>query len=149
MGVRIASDRRYEFSADRSAVWDALADVSDYPTWWPWLQQFDGRALDRGQCWRCTIRSPLGIRLRFDLRVAFVTEGEQIGAILRGDLEGTASVVLADRPAGTEVRLVSALAPHKPALASLTTGLPWIGRWAHDRLLDTAANQFSAAARAR
>ena len=145
MGVQIASDRRYQFASDLSSVWRGLADVPAYPTWWPWLVEFDGQLLRPGECWHCRIRSPLGIALRFDVRIAFVTERVRVGAVLHGDLEGAASVRLADRDQGAEVRLTSALAPHKRVLASVAAVAPWLGRRAHDRLLDTGARQFATA----
>jgi hypothetical protein len=165
--MRLESDRRYRFSADPDQVWDALRCVDHYRSWWPWLDEFDtthaattgtpvtgtavtgtatAGALAPGMVWRCSVRSPIQIVLRFTITLEVVTDPSHIGATVTGDLVGPASLRILPRPAGgSEIRLTSALAPRSTTLGLLMGVAPPLAKWAHDRLLDTAARQFELA----
>lgn len=167
--MRLKSDRRYCFSADPDQVWEALCCVDDYRTWWPWLDEFDtthaaaastrttgtrttgtrttGTAgtgvLAPGTIWRCAIRSPIQIVLRFTITLDVVTDPGHIAATVAGDLVGPAALTILALPAGgSEIRLTSALAPRSTMLAMLMGVASPLAKWAHDHLLDTAARQF-------
>lgn len=142
--ARLESDRRYHVALDRSTLWRHLLDVPAYPARWPWLESFDGRALVAGEVWHCRVRSPLRLALRFDVRLGHVIPGERVTADIQGDLTGPATLTLADAAGGTELRLVSALVPRSATLAQVARFLPPVARWAHDHLVDTAFDQFTA-----
>jgi hypothetical protein len=140
--MRVASDRCFSFPAERASVWNALLDVPAYPTWWPWLTEFDGRLLADGETWSCGLRSPLRVVLQFRLRIDHIVEREQIAATISGDLNGTAWLTLTETEDGSEVRLVSALSPRSKAVSRIAAVAPPLASWAHDRVIDTAAHQF-------
>jgi hypothetical protein len=142
--VAVVSDRRYRYPVEPAVVWRALCDVPAYPTWWPWLCEFDGRRLAAGQVWTCRVRSPLRLALEFRLRIDRVDDGHGVAASLTGELEGPATLTVSHRGDGTEIRLVSQLTPRGPGLGTLATIAAPLARWAHDRLIDTGARQFGA-----
>lgn len=127
-------------------VWGALAAPGDYPTWWPWLLDFDGTSLTGGVTWRCAVRSPLGIQLRFEIQLDAVDPYRSVDATVVGDLHGTATLnIEAAEDGGTVLELTSSLEPRVRSLGRLMRRVPRIARWAHDRLLDTGARQFGEA----
>jgi hypothetical protein len=144
--MEVCSDRRYHVPADPATVWHALARTGDYPTWWPWLRQFDAVGLLEGDEWRCTIRPPLPYLLRFRLTIGAVAPTSSVEARLHGDIVGTARIDLVPTgPAGasTELRLTAALAPGSRAFAALARlARPLVTR-GHDWVLDTGARQFA------
>ena len=100
--------------------------------------------------WRCSVRSPIQIVLRFTITLEVVTDPSHIAASVTGDLVGPASLRILPRPAGgSEIRLTSALAPRSTTLGLLMGVAPPLAKWAHDHLLDTAARQFEQAVAAR
>jgi uncharacterized protein YndB with AHSA1/START domain len=143
--VVVASDRRFRFDADRDTVWRALTAVDAYPAWWPWLRDFDGRALAAGERWRCTVQPPLPYRLRFTLGIDEVVEGERVAATLSGDLVGTAHLELAATASGSEIRLVSSLEPAHVVVRGVARIAQPVARYGHDWVLRTGVRQFAAA----
>jgi len=141
--VEVRSDRRYHVAADPATVWHALARTDDYPSWWPWLRQFEAVGLLEGDEWRCTIRPPLPYLLRFRLTIGVVAPTSSVEARLHGDIVGTARIDLVPTGASTELRLTAALAPGSRAFAALARlARPLVTR-GHDWVLDTGARQFA------
>lgn len=138
----VRSDRSFRFEAAPADVWSAISSLEDYRVWWPWLREFDATALDVGDRWRCVVRPPLPYVLRFSVVLTAVVPGERIDAGVEGDIEGVASVTLRSHGDGTEVRLVSALAPRHALLRRIMGLTPWLARFGHDWVLDTGLRQF-------
>ncbi|QAY63087.1 hypothetical protein ET495_07340 [Xylanimonas allomyrinae] len=114
---------RWHLPADVDTVWGELADPAfTWPRWWPGLTADEvstpgGRVVDGWSSARVRVRSPLGWTLRF-LLVLVSSDPPDPGpppaagrALLRatGDLSGTADVVVAAAPGGTEVALTWAV----------------------------------------
>ena len=126
-----------------------MADVQHYRTWWPWLHEFDARALSAGEVWRCRIQPPLPYQVRVSLRLDQVVERHRVSATVTGDVTGTAAIELSRTARGTTVHLVSSLAPRHPALRALSVvGGPMI-RAGHDWVLDAGARDFDRRALSR
>ena len=118
-----------------------------YPSWWPWLQRFDGEALADGERWACTVRPPLPYRVSFDLVLRDVEPERSVAADLTGDITGTARIDLRpavgpDGGAATHLRLVSELSPNRPLLRGLSRVTSAIPRYGHDQILDRGLAQF-------
>jgi hypothetical protein len=121
-----------------------MADVGSYRRWWPWLLRLDaGDGLEPGQAWRCTVQPPLPYLLRFTIHLAAVDPPRSAAARVSGDIQGTATIeVVAGADGGSEVRLVSELAPANPFLRSVARFARPVARFGHDWVLDTGASQF-------
>ena len=129
----------WRLPADVDAVWDELADPAfTWPRWWPYLvaeevQASGGRTAENWSRVRVRVRSPLGWSLRFGLVLESSSEpvpgplAVPGRAHLRvsGDLVGTADVVVAATPDGSEMRLTWAVALARPdAVGRLLRLLP-------------------------
>ena len=140
--MTIRSDRRYPFDHERAGVWQALSRVDDYPTWWPWLKEFDGVRLAAGERWRCAVRPQLPYTLRFVIELTEVADTEHACARLEGDIRGWARITLTDYGRGSEVRLVSDL-DATGGLAGLIDRLVHpLAAAGHDWVLDNGIRQF-------
>jgi hypothetical protein len=143
--VQIRSDRTFVFGAPRPAVWHSLGSVDAYTTWWPWLRRLEAPAFAAGATWRCTIQPPVPYVIRCSIRLDELNPSRMVAATVTGDINGEARVELEDDPAGTRVRLVSRLAPSGRWTALVARLAPHVARWGHDRVIETAADQFAAA----
>lgn len=143
MGIR--SRRDWRFDAPLTEVWNALAAVDAYPSWWPWLRRFDATSLTEGQVWRCTVKPPLPYSLTFDLTLDSVVDQHSIKATLSGDLCGTARIDLEPADEATRLQLTSSIEARRRPVAMLERLAGPIARWGHDWVLDTGARQFAAA----
>lgn len=135
------SEQHERFAAACGVVWAQLCAVEQYATWWSWLREFDGRRLVAGESWRCAVRSPLLITLRFTIHLDRVQDFS-VDATLSGDLTGRAALQLADVEGATELVLRSMLTPTVRSLRLLTRVLPGLAERAHDRVIDAGLRQF-------
>lgn len=120
-----------------------MTDVGAYRSWWPWLAGLEADAFTPGATWHCCVQPPLPYRVRFRLTLDVVEPAELVAATVEGDIVGTARLVLRGTPGGgTEIRLVSALAPSNPLLRRIARLAGPIARFGHDWVLDTGAAQF-------
>lgn len=140
----VRTDRCWEVPREPDAVWDLMGRTGRYRDWWPWLGHFDADGgLRAGARWRCTVRPPLPYELSFDLHLHSVRPGEGAAAEVRGDVEGSAQLLLRPAGRGTSVRLVSELRPANPLLRSVATVAPSVAQWGHDWVLSTGMRQFT------
>ena len=138
----IESERTLLFDAGVDALWASLGRVGDYRSWWPWLRDFDARALETGDRWRCTVQPPVPYTLNFTIELAEVVAAERVAAHVSGDITGHATLTLRPAGDGSELRLVSSLEPRRPLLSMVTNVTPWLARVGHDWVLDTGQRQF-------
>ena len=144
--MEVRSERRFEFDAAPPALWAALGSVDDYPSWWPWLRRFDARALAQGEEWRCTVKPPLPYVVRFTVRFDEVEVERRIHAVVGGDIEGPAQLLIEPSTGGSAVTLTSSLRPTNTVLkAAALLGRPLV-RYGHDWVLDIGAGQFASRA---
>ena len=146
--MEISSNHTYRLPAPRAEVWRALAGVSAYPSWWPWLRRFTASALVEGDEWGCTIRPPLPYAIRCRVALVGVREPSLVVARVSGDIAGGARLELTDVRAGggaTEARITSLLEARRLPARLLARVAPPVARWGHDWVFTTAARQFAAA----
>jgi uncharacterized protein YndB with AHSA1/START domain len=144
--MEVRSERRFRFDATPSALWAALGSVEDYPRWWPWLRQFDARALAADEEWHCTVKPPLPYVVRFTIRFDEVRPERRIAASVSGDIDGPALLGIEPDGEGCAVTLTSSLRPTNTVLrAASIIGRPLV-RYGHDWVLDIGAGQFASRA---
>lgn len=144
--MEVRSDRRYAFAVSPAELWPALTRVEDYRTWWPWLRGFDATAFDAGEQWECVVQPPLPYSLRFRITLDEVVPAAVVVATVDGDITGSARLDITPTDEGSEVRLVSQLAPRSPILRVIAGAARPIAQFGHDWVLDTGLRQFSARA---
>jgi len=142
----VRSDRSFRFAAGPDDLWSALTAVDRYRLWWPWLRRFDGHSFSEGTRWGCAIRSPLRYPVRFEIVLEEVVTGRSASASVAGDITGRARLDVTPVEGGSELRLVSTLAPESRLLRTISRLLPPVARLGHDRLIETAMRQFRAGA---
>jgi hypothetical protein len=140
--VRLLSDRRYVFPMSADALWARIGDVAAYPTWWPWLREFDGEKLAEGAVWQCTVQPPLPYTVRFAVTIGAIAPARSIAAKVSGDIVGSARLQIEPRAGGCEARLIAELGPEKQALRALSVAARPLVRFGHNWVLDTGARQF-------
>jgi hypothetical protein len=141
--MHIASDRSYRFAAGPAQLWDRIATVEDFPTWWPWLRRFDGQALEPGDIWRCTVQPPLPYTLTFAIAIGEVVPAQRVTATVSGEIQGTAELTIEpDGDGGCTARLRSRLAPASRFLQAMAVVARPVVSLGHDWVLDNGARQF-------
>lgn len=125
-------------------LWEVLADVGAYPSFWPWLRSFDGRRLAAGETWRGVIDVAGPLRLDVLIRLTEVVPRRRVAARLGGDLSGRARLELAPDRAGAALRLEAALVPERIDLRLLTRGARPLAQASHDRVIARALRQLAA-----
>ena len=141
-GVEIRSDQCHQFSVTPAEVWTALARVDAYRSWWPWLRHFEADVLEAGTTWSALVQPPVPYRLRFDLHLLEVEPPYLVTATVTGDLIGSARLEISPTPTGSELRLVSHLAPANSVLRAVARLAPPVAHFGHQWVLDTGLRQF-------
>lgn len=146
VGMLVRTDRRFDLPVPPAALWVHLAQVERYPQWWPWLRRFDGRALAAEEEWACTVQPPLPYSVSFTVHLDRVEAPVRAAAHVHGDIEGWAELSVEPASDGSQVRLVSALAPSNGHLRLATRLAGPVVRFGHDWVVGTAVRQFAARA---
>jgi len=136
------SDRRHDFPVPADELWRAMARVDDYRSWWPWLRRFDADGLQAGSTWTAVVQPPLPYRLRFELHLEEVEASRRVRARVTGDIVGTAHLRIAPTATGSELHLVSELAPTSAVLRLVARAAAPVSRFGHEWVLDTGLRQF-------
>ncbi len=134
----------FDFSLPPARLWDAIELVDRFEGWWPWLEEFslDGGALRAGAVLHGVVSPPLPYRMRIDVELVRCRRPILIDAVVRGDLEGEASLRLA--PAGTGTRAEVAWTiemMQRPMRIASRVALPLLS-WGHDRVVESTVAGF-------
>ena len=140
--MEVHTDTRATYACAPDELWRALSSVESYQLWWPWLEHFDGDAFAVGERWACTVRPPLRYRVRFTVHFDEVDAPHRAGTTIDGDIRGTASLTVLPAGDGSELHLISTLAPASGPLR-LASLAPPVARWGHDWIISTGLRQFS------
>jgi len=140
---RFTSDRSWAFDVPRKELWGRVTATGDYPTWWPWLAEFEsGEGFRRGASWTCTVEPPLPYRVRFSLLLEEVRDAELVRARVGGDIRGEAKLDIEDYGSGCVARLRSDLMPANALLRGVAFAAYPLVLWGHDWVLDSGQRQF-------
>lgn len=89
---------RWELSADRQEVWDALVDFKQWPIWWPSLQKvvetIHGDPEGIGQTAKASWKGPVGYTLNMTIEAVERVEPDFLRGEARGDVVGEGTWVL-------------------------------------------------------
>lgn len=105
MATRYHFVTRIELGADRQRIWEALADSSDWPRWWRWLESVEildeGNGAGIGRRVRHVVSSPLRYRLTYTGVVTRASKPSMGRFEASGDLEGTGQFRLETTDSGS------------------------------------------------
>jgi len=86
---------RWEVSAGREEVWDALVDFKQWPVWWPSLkkvvEEIEGDADGIGQKASAVWRGPLGYKLKMSIEAVVRVHPDFLRGVATGDVVGEGS----------------------------------------------------------
>jgi hypothetical protein len=144
--MEVRSDRSYRFALAPEELWQTLTRTADYQRWWPWLRTFEGSAFGVGERWSCVVQPPLPYAVRFRLTIGEVVDARLVTATVDGDIVGDARLDISPSSEGSELHLVSRLAPSSAILRAVATLARPIAQFGHDWVIDTGLRQFTARA---
>lgn len=128
-------DTRWQLPAGPEDVWRVLADLPAWPDWWPGISHSRRTG---GDAW-LLVRSPLGYRLRFRLRLLAEAPPHHAYFRAEGDLRGQGAVTLrALVRGGTHVHIIWCVVTRRRLLCFLR---PLAG-WAHTAVMAAGHHQL-------
>ncbi|MGO8827545.1 MAG: SRPBCC family protein [Acidimicrobiales bacterium] len=140
----IAYRRDYQFPDSPSDLWDAIGQVDRFEDWWSWLEDFrlEGQTLQKGSVLRGVVAPPLPYRMRIEVELTECTPPRRMEALIRGDLEGEASLDI--HPEGVGSRVVVAWTVEMmqgPMRLADRMAHPLL-QWGHDRVVEITVAGF-------
>ena len=141
--MNVTTDRVDDFAIAPDELWSRIAQLDRYTAWWPWLEHFQADALRAGDSWRCVVRSPIRLRVRFTVTIEAVEPCSFVTASVEGDIAGSARLDIEVTEDACRTRLRSELAPRRRLLRWGAVVASPILRRGHDRVLDDAVAQFA------
>lgn len=137
------SDRAWDFDIGPDQLWERIAAVNRYESWWPWLRRLEAPGgLSQGSEWACEVSPPLPYTVRFRLQLDKVDPGSDVHALVRGDIGGEALLTVEGNGHGSTARLQSQLYPTNLLLRRAGQVARPLIEWGHDWVLDEGCRQF-------
>ncbi len=140
----IAYRREYAFALTPDELWDAIAHVDEFESWWPWLEEFrlEGDTLAEGSVLHGVIAPPLPYRMRVRVELTRCERPVAIDADVHGDLEGRASLEMGPLDGGTRVGVAWTVEMmQRPMRLASRLGHPLL-QWGHDRVVEATVAGF-------
>lgn len=132
---------RWRIPARREQVFDAIAEPSEWPGWWPGVlethEHAQGDAAGVGRSGEIVWRAPFGYRVRFEMTALRIERPELLEALAIGDLSGRGTWRFreADGGAATETVFEWHVSASKPLMRAGGPLLRPLLVWNHDRLM--------------
>ena len=140
----IAYRRDYEFALRPNQLWEAIEQVDQFESWWPWLEEFrlEGDSLAAGSVLHGLVAPPLPYRMRIRVELTRCEPPVAIDAVVHGDLEGTAQLSLRPTDSGTRVEVAWTMEMMQlPMRLASRFGHPLL-QWGHDRVVEITVAGF-------
>jgi uncharacterized protein YndB with AHSA1/START domain len=134
--------RTWELDVPPDRFWATISRTDEYRSWWPWLREFDADGIRKGAQWRAGIQSPLPYVLRVQLQLDEAIECERLSANVTGDIEGWASLDLAESATGSAVDVEWDMRPRSRAMQAAAVLARPLLRWSHEWVLARGLEQF-------
>lgn len=126
----------FRFDATPKELWDALATVDLFETWWPWMRDVDveGDPLTPGSVLRFRIVPPVPYRLTIEVLVTDAETDRVVAGRVMGDLRGTGRLEIEPSGEGSSVEttwnIEVANAAIRGAIRVARPLLLWAQQWA-------------------
>jgi len=129
----------WRFQVPLAAVWRALAQPEDWPTWWRAVARVDtlaqGDADGIGALRRLTWCTALPYTITFAMRTTRIEPMRLIEGRAEGELNGLGRWTLAQDGAGTRVRYDWIVEVEKPWMRALAPLLRPVFAWNHNKVM--------------
>jgi hypothetical protein len=134
--------RTWNLDVPPTRFWDTISRTDEYPTWWPWLRQFDADGFHEGATWQAVIQSPLPYTLRVRLVLGEVVPCQRLAATVTGDIEGWAALDLSGDDQASAVDIEWDMRPRSRAMQMAAIVAKPLLRWSHEWVLARGLEQF-------
>ena len=135
--MRFRFERTFTITAPREAVYDAIRETQDWPTWWPAMRSVE-RVDDDPRRERFEVRAPFGYVVSGRGRWVEAERPRLAVVRLEGDLEGTGTLRLDADGTGTQIHSVLDVVADPAWIRVAGPVLRPFLRWNHDRVMDAA-----------
>ena len=136
--------RDYEFPVPPEELWDAIEEVDQFEGWWPWLEEFrlEGGSLTTGAVLHGVVAPPLPYRMRIQVELTGCERPRRMDALVHGDLEGEARLVLRPHGVGSNVEVSwSVEMMQRPMRMASRVAHPVL-QFGHDRVVEITVAGF-------
>jgi uncharacterized protein YndB with AHSA1/START domain len=132
------------FHVPLSRLWEIIQEVDQFESWWPWLEDFrlHGDSLCTGAVLSGVVAPPLPYRMHIEIELTRCEPARLIEALIRGDLEGDATIELHDRGADTEVEVAWTVEMMQTAMRLADRFTHPVLQWGHDRVVELTIAGF-------
>jgi uncharacterized protein YndB with AHSA1/START domain len=136
--------REYEFPVSPAELWDAIEEVDQFETWWPWLEEFrlEGDALEAGAVLHGVVAPPLPYRMRIQVELTEYERPHRMKALIHGDLEGNASLLVRPNGAGSIVEVAWEVEMMQRPMRMASRMAHPVLQWGHDRVVELTVAGF-------
>lgn len=136
--------RDHEFSVSPQHLWGVIEEVDQFESWWPWLEEFrlEGGALEKGAVLHGVIAPPLPYRMRIQIELTRCEPSRHVEALIHGDLEGEASLVVRARGVGSSVEVSWTVEMMQAPMRLADRMAHPVLQWGHDRVVDITVAGF-------
>lgn len=136
--IRFRFERTFTIAAPREAVFDAIRETRDWPTWWPAMRSVERTQHDpRRERYR--VRAPFGYLVEGHGRWIEADRPRLAVVRLEGDLRGTGRLELSeDGDGATRVRSTLDVVADPAWMRVVGPILRPFLEWNHDRVMDAA-----------
>ena len=136
--------KAYRFAEPRTEMWRILQEVDQFESWWPWLEEFrlDGGSLRTGAVLSGVVAPPVPYRMRIEVELTRIEPEHAIEALVRGDLEGEASLEMRDHDGGSIVEVAWTVEMMQRAMRLADRFTHPLLQWGHDRVVELTVAGF-------
>jgi hypothetical protein len=136
--------RDHEFPISPHQLWDVIEEVDQFEAWWPWLEEFrlEGESLKQGAVLHGVIAPPVPYRMRIQVELTQCEPARCIEALIHGDLEGEASLVLSTRGIGSSVEVAWTVEMMQRPMRMADRMAHPLLQWGHDRVVEVTVAGF-------
>ena len=137
----------WHVAAPTDAAFDCLSDPAALSDWWPGFRtaRTETAPTPVGRAARIEVRSIPPIVLRFELRIVSAAQNQELGAVARGDLEGSARVQFGAAETGTRITFDWDVTLERPWLRPLSSALRPLFVFSHELMMrrgERGLNEF-------
>ncbi len=140
----IAYRKAHRFPAPPVEMWRTIQEVDQFESWWPWLEEFrlDGDALQAGAVLHGVVAPPVPYRMRIEVELTRCDPERAMEALVRGDLEGEASLVMDPHGAGSVVEVAWRVEMMQGPMRLADRFAHPLLQWGHDRVVELTIAGF-------
>lgn len=125
-------------------MWRTIQEVDQFESWWPWLEDFrlEGDVLQSGAVLHGVVAPPVPYRMRIEVELTRCDPEHAIDALVRGDLEGEASLEIDPHGAGSVVEVAWRVEMMQGPMRLADRFAHPLLQWGHDRVVELTVAGF-------